>query len=70
MRTRGKSDKFSAAFLKVRTSQRIVPKYIVARIERSRARHISEMEGAFLTDDVEKLTSNQENYEQFTNHIG
>ena len=32
------------------------PKYIVARIERSRARHSPEMERAFLTDDVEKLT--------------
>ena len=30
--------------------------YIVARIERSRARHRPEMERAFTTDNVEKLT--------------
>ena len=34
----------------------VVPKYIVARIEQSRARQGPEMERAFLTDDVEKLT--------------
>ena len=48
--------KFSAAFLKACISKRVAPKYIVARIERSRARHSPEMERAFLTDDVEKLT--------------
>ena len=58
VRTRGKirTLKFSAAFLKASVSKRAVPKYIVARIERSRARHSPEMERAFLTDDVEKLT--------------
>ena len=34
--------------------KRVAPKYMVARIERSRARHDPEMERAFLTDDVEK----------------
>ena len=58
VRTRGKvrTLKFSAAFLKACISERVAPKYIVARIERSRARHSPEMERAFLTDDVEKLT--------------
>ena len=58
VRTRGKvrTLKFSAAFLKACISKRVAPKYIVARIERSRARHSPEMERAFLTDDVEKLT--------------
>ena len=58
VRTRGKirTLKFSAAFLKACVSKRVAPKYIVARIEQSRARHSPEMERAFLTDDVEKLT--------------
>ena len=58
VRTRGKirTLKFSAAFLKACISKRVALKYIVARIERSRARHSLEMERAFLTDDVEKLT--------------
>ena len=43
-------------FLKACISRRVAPKYIVARIERSRARHSPEMERVFLTDDVEKLT--------------
>ena len=47
---------FSAAFLKACVTKRVAPKYIVARIERSRARHSPEMERAFLIDDDEKLT--------------
>ena len=58
VRTRGKirTLKFSAVFLKACISKRVAPKYIVARIQRSRARHSPEMERTFLTDDVEKLT--------------
>ena len=58
VRTRGKvrTFKFSAAFLKACISKRVATKYIAIRIERSRARHTPEMERAFLTDDVEKLT--------------
>ena len=58
VRTRGtiRTLRFSAAFLKVCISERVPPKYIVARIERSRARHSPEMERAFTTVDVEKLT--------------
>ena len=58
VRTRGKirTLKFSAAFLKACISKRVAAKHIVARIERSRARHSPEMERAFLTDDAEKLT--------------
>ena len=48
--------KFSAAFLEACISKRVAPKYIVAHIEQSRARHSPEMERAFLTDDVEKPT--------------
>ena len=58
VRTRGKirTLKFFAAFLKACISKRVAPKYIVARIERSRDRHSLKMERAFLKDDVEKLT--------------
>ena len=58
MRNRGKirTLKFSAAFLKACIFKRVAPKYILARIKRSRARHSPEMECAFLTYDVEKPT--------------
>ena len=58
VRARGKIRilKFSGAFLETCISERIDPKYIVVRIEQSRARYSPEMKRAFLTDDVEKLT--------------
>ena len=58
VRTRGKirTLKFSAAFLKACIFKRVALKYIVARIERSRAQHSPKMESDFPTDDVEKLT--------------
>ena len=58
VKTRGKirTLKFSAAFLKACVFKRVTPKYIMARTERSRARHSPKIERAFLTDDVEKST--------------
>ena len=58
VRTKGKirTLKLSAAFLKACISQRVIPKCIEACIKLSRAKHSSEMERAFLTNDVEKLT--------------
>ena len=58
VRTKGKirNLKFFTAFLKACISKRVAPKYIVARIERSRARNSPELQRAFLADDVEKLT--------------
>ena len=58
-KTRGKlrSLQSSIAFLKTVISQRVVPKWIYARIDKSRARLRPNMESAFMRDEIEKKRS-------------
>ena len=48
--------KFSTAFLKACRSHRVAPKYMIARIERSKIRHSLVVERAFMNDEIEKQT--------------
>ena len=58
VRIRGKirTFKFSTVFLKACRSNRVAPKYMIARNERSKIRHSLVVERAFINDKIEKQT--------------
>ena len=75
VKTHGKlrSLQYSIAFLKAAISQRIVPVWIHAQIEKSRARHTPTIERAFMLDEIAKKRSlifvRKKNYVKLWSHI-
>ena len=59
VKTRGKLRSLQSliSFFKAAISQGVVPKWIHARIDKSRARHTPSMERAFMRDEIEKKRS-------------
>ena len=59
VKLRGKirTAKFSISFYKLCLANRVSPKFISARISRSRARHSPTIERAFLNDEIEKINA-------------
>ena len=49
--------KFSISFNKLCLAKRVLPKFISARISRSRASHGPTIESAFLNDEIEKINT-------------
>ena len=49
--------KFSISFYKLCLANRVSPKFISARISRSRARHSPASERAFINDEIEKINA-------------